>query len=59
VPAATKQQVGTDECAAFMLWRAAVYCAWDSGRCCPLHLGLALLHILYIGPETQVSLGLP
>jgi hypothetical protein len=37
---------GADECAAFMLWRAAARCAWDSGRCCLLRPGLALLRLL-------------
>ena len=30
-----------DECAAFMLWRAAVYCAWDR-LCCVWRPGLAV-----------------
>jgi hypothetical protein len=36
----------SDERVAFMLWRAAACCNWDSGRCCLLRLGLALLRIL-------------
>jgi hypothetical protein len=36
----------SDERVAFMPWRAAACCNWDSGRCCLLCLGLALLRIL-------------
>jgi hypothetical protein len=39
-------EFSSDECAAFMLWRAAARCAWDSGRCCILRPGLALLRLL-------------
>jgi hypothetical protein len=36
---------GDDERAAFVLWCAAACCAWGSGHCCLLRLGLACCSI--------------